>query len=295
MQSKLRTNEDRLVMFAVQGMPAPPLSPSGWRTTHEGRLNQWPGVGGITYNVKIGDSAYGWQGDHVEPGVSTIGGPNRASDPNRSFNLFSCVGNEAIIITGEARSEKGVVVGTHGGCEHVIIDFPDSALEQLTFDDKILVKAFGQGLELLDFPKVATYALDPRVLHATPLTFEEGRIQFPVTAISPPELLGSGLGRADGAKADIDIQTSDMDFIRDRALDTLRLGDFVALTDTKAEHGWSFQRGALTIGVVVHTNSFSPGHGPGITTLITAYDGEIEPVITPDANLATYLKVGRGR
>ena len=30
-----------------------------------------PGTGGIAYNVKVGDPAFGWAGDHIEPGVST--------------------------------------------------------------------------------------------------------------------------------------------------------------------------------------------------------------------------------
>ena len=29
-----------------------------------------PATGGISYNVRSGDSAFGWSGDHVEPGVS---------------------------------------------------------------------------------------------------------------------------------------------------------------------------------------------------------------------------------
>jgi hypothetical protein len=36
---------------------------------HDGMSTVLPGVGGITYNVKIGDGVFGWAGDHVEPGV----------------------------------------------------------------------------------------------------------------------------------------------------------------------------------------------------------------------------------
>ena len=294
--NKLRTNEKKLVKFAVQGGPVHAGSPQGWRTQHDGSVHQLPGVGSITYNIQVGDSAFGWAGDHVEPGVSTTGaGSNRRADPNRSYNLFSCVGNRARLISGEAKGEFGTVIGTHGGCEHVMIDFPEHVLERMTLDDKILVRAFGQGLTLDDYPGILVQGLDPHVLHQMPLEEVGGRLRFPVVATVPAELLGSGLGRADGAKADIDIQTSDPAFIKKHGLDKLRMGDFVALMDYKAYWGWSFQQGAVTIGVVIHSDSGSPGHGPGITTMITSLKGRLEPVITPEANLGYYLKIGRYR
>ena len=121
------------------------------------------------------------------------------------------------------------------------------------------------------------------------------KIRVPVVAEVPAELLGSGLGRTDGYKADIDIQTSDRDYIESLGLQHLRLGDFVALMDYKSYYGWSYQKGALTIGVVCHTDSYTAGHGPGVTTLITSLNGDITPVISPDANIGNYLKIGRYR
>jgi hypothetical protein len=64
-----------------------------------------PGVGGITYNVRVGDLACGWEADHVEPGVSV---ENKENDPrygqgaNVAFNVLSCVGNAAIVASGDA-------------------------------------------------------------------------------------------------------------------------------------------------------------------------------------------------
>ena len=47
--------------------------------------------------------------------------------------------------------------------------------------------------------------------------------------------------------------------------------------------------GAITIGVIAHSNSVISGHGPGVTTVLTSPKGMIEPFIDPDANLINYL------
>ncbi|HCJ11455.1 MAG TPA: DUF4438 domain-containing protein, partial [Clostridiales bacterium] len=49
------------------------------------------------------------------------------------------------------------------------------------------------------------------------------------------------------------------------------------------------RRGAVIIGVVVHSDSKISGHGPGITTLLTANRGEILPRLDSGANLALLL------
>lgn len=293
----LKTNADKLIETAVQGQAIFPGA-GGWRPSHDGKSLMLPGVGGITYNLKVGDSAYGWAADHAEPCVSaTASIEKREQGINLSFNYFACVGNEARILTGEAKGTRGVVTGTHGGCEHVMIDFPDSALEVLTFEDRIQIRTRGQGLRLLDYPHLLIWSLDPALLEKMGVEedAQERLLRIPVAGIVPPELLGSGLGRTDGFKADIDIQTSDADMIQEHKLDALKLGDVVALMDYKSFYGWSYQKGAVTIGVVTHTDSFTAGHGPGVTTLITSLMGELTPFIQTDANIGRYLKVGRYR
>ena len=47
-----------------------------------------------------------------------------------------------------------MVTGHHGGVEHVIADFDDETLGKLTQDDKILIRAYGQGLSLTDYPEI---------------------------------------------------------------------------------------------------------------------------------------------
>jgi len=49
-----------------------PVRRTDYTVTYDGQPIVVPGVGGITYNIKVGDKAFGWEADHVEPGVSTV-------------------------------------------------------------------------------------------------------------------------------------------------------------------------------------------------------------------------------
>lgn len=293
----LKTNEAQLIMTAVQGNPIYPGA-SGWRVSHDGRSLMLPGVGGITFNLKVGDNAFGWVADHAEPGVSSTASiEKREQGVNLSYNYFACLGNEARLMSGEAKGAKGIVTGTHGGCEHVMIDFSDDVLDVMSHEDKIQIRAHGQGLQLIDYPEVLIWSLAPSLFHNMGIEEDlaENKLRIPVVATVPAELLGSGLGRTDGFKADIDIQTSDREYIEQLGLHKLKLGDVVALMDYKSFYGWSFLKGAITIGVVCHTDSYTAGHGPGVTTLITASSNQLQPVIYPNANIGQYLKIGRYR
>ena len=292
----LRTNEDRLVKFAVQGSVVYPRC-FGWELTTKGESLILPSVGGITYNVKVGDSVFGLAGDHIEPCVSFSSDPKEPTkDPNRGFNAFSCIGNEAFVISGDAKGARGTVTGHHGGVEHVIVDFDDAILHKLTQDDKILIHAYGQGLLFVDYPDIKIFSLDPKVLSIIGITvIDNDKIELPVVAIVPGMLMGSGLGHNDVFKGDYDIQTSDNEAIKRLKLDELRLGDFVSIQDHDSSYGWTYREGAVTVGIVIHTDSNLAGHGPGVQTIMTCNRGLIVPKIDKKANLGHYLKIGRYR
>ena len=210
----LRTNEDRLVMIAVQGGVAPAYQWAAFEVDAEGRPFTWPSTGGITYNVKLGDSVFGWAGEHIEPGVSAKL-DHKSGKAAAGFQHLPCVGNEVRVISGEAKGAKGVVVGHHGGVEHLILDFPDETLDKLTCDDRFLVRAFGQGLRLLDHPEVHLYNLDPRVLRLWGWRErEDGRLEVPVAAIVPGHLMGSGIGSLSVTTGDYDILCHDEEEVR---------------------------------------------------------------------------------
>lgn len=293
----LRTNEQLLVCVSVMGLVAPPLRRGAYRVDRDGKPFVLPGTGGITYNVKVGDSAMGWAGDHIEPCVSSaaVGDSNRSDPKNVSYNVLACVGNTARVVSGDAKGAEGVVTGTHGGIEHVMIDFADEPLEKMCPDDKILIKAYGQGLVLEDFPGISVYSLDPKLLALLDVVIEDGKLVVPVAKTVPGKLMGSGLGAPDTVTGDYDITTSDQELIKEHGLDTLRFGDFVALQDCDNRFGRSFRSGALSIGIVVHSDSFLAGHGPGVATLFTAVDGSLAFREDPRANVAEIMKIGRFR
>ena len=290
----LQTNEQRIVEFLLQCQPGPPRTRGTWGVDHQGKPFLLPGIGGITLNIQVGDPASGWAGDHVEPGVSCTADTKKPYEhPNTSLQLFSCVGNTARVITGEAKGATGYVLGHHGGSEHVMVDLPREDKEKLTYDAKIIIHAMGQGLKLVDYPDIVLFNLDPALLKKMKIK-ESGkeRLEVSVTTIVPATCLGSGIGRAHVASGDYDIVTSDPETVAEFGLDKIRFGDFVALMDRDNRYGRAYRKGAITIGVVVHSDCLVAGHGPGVTTIMTCETSLIEPVIDPQANLADLLNIG---
>jgi hypothetical protein len=289
----LRTNVDKLVKISVVGEVASPVYGKGiYRISAQGDPVVLPGVGGITYNVRVGDLACGWEADHVEPGVSV---ENKENDSrfgrgaNTAFNVLSCVGNEAVVVTGDAKGAKGVVTGKHGGIEHVLVDFQPETLEKLMLGDKVLVKAFGVGLKLLDFPDIKVMNMDPRFLDALDPKPSGEKLKVAVTHVIPAAIMGSGLGANQTYSGDYDIQLFDENVRKEFSLDDLRLGDVVAIKDADHSYGRIYKQGAMSVGIVVHTNCVSSGHGPGVTTLFTSSTGKIIPRIDVKANIASIL------
>ena len=296
----MKTNEHRLAQFRLQGAIMPPYG-FDWTVCLDGKARMVPSVGGININFMVGDLANALVGDHLEPGVSTTMEPSLESSMqlrsirNKAYNSFSCIGNDAVLISGRAKGKKGTVTGHHGGCEHVIIDFDRATLDKLTFDDKILITAYGVGLEIIGFEDVSIFSLDPRLLQKLGIKQQKGKLEVPVAATVPAAAMGSGLGDNNPFRGDYDIQTSDPTTTRKHKLDKLRLGDVVAIIDHDSSHGWSYRKGAVSIGVVIHGDSMISGHGPGCQTIMTSPTGRLVPRLAATANIGRYLKLGRYR
>jgi hypothetical protein len=256
-----------------------------------------PGIGGITLNVQVGDPAFGLAGDHIEPGVSCSANPEKYMEfPNNSLQLFACVGNSAEIVSGRAKGAKGVVTGHHGGSEHLMVDFARSVREKMTYDDVIVISAVGQGLKLLNYPDIKLFNLDPSLLKKMKIKETgNGKIRVPVTTLVPAVCMGSGVGQAHVGTGDYDVMTSDPETVNKYKLDKIRFGDFVALLDHDNSFGRTYRQGAISIGIVVHSDCLIAGHGPGITTLMTCPQSNIEPVMDAKANIADLLKIGSMR
>jgi len=291
----LRTNVDKLVKISVMGEVASPIvGRSVYNISAKGTPSVLPGVGGITYNLRVGDPACGWEADHVEPGVSV---ENKENDPrygqgaNAAFNVLSCVGNDAIVVSGDAKGAKGIVTGKHGGIDHVLVDFQPEVLEKLMLSDKILVKAYGVGLKLTEFSDIKVMNMDPRFLEALNPKPNGEKLEVPVSHMVPAAIMGSGLGANQTHSGDYDIQLFDENVVEQYGLEDLRLGDLVAIIDADHSFGRIYHQGSISVGIIVHTNCVTAGHGPGVTSLMTSPSGKIIPKIDSKANIAYLLKL----
>lgn len=282
----IRTNRNQVVMQAVVGKIHHPINSKGFRVTQYGEPMILPATGSITYKLHVGDSAFGLAGDHIEPSVSIR---NEIAAENDALMVLSCLGNSARVITGDAKGDIGYVLGAHGGIEHIIVEFSEETLEKLVIDDKIQIKAFGQGMTLTDMPEVTVMNLDPDLLDRMNLTVNEGCIEFPVATMVPAQLMGSGIGSVHAYTGDYDIMTQDLEAVHQLGIDKLRFGDFVALTDCDNTFGRGYLKGAISIGVVIHSDCIKMGHGPGIMILMTCKKPLIKSFISEKCNVKDYM------
>ena len=289
-----KTNARHIVSVSVQGVIAPPRMPPlpamPYSLAADGTPFLMPAYGSIVYNVSVGDSAYGWLADCVHPSVSVK--LNEATG-NRGLNVLSCVGNEAIVMTGNAQRARGVVTGKTGRfSEQVIIHFEPEVREELAIGDKIVIRAKGVGLAFDDHPDIMLKGCSPELVEALEVTTNsDGRLSAPVVAKVPPHLLGAGAGLTSEGGS-IHIQTADRQALAEAGLDQLRLGDVVALRDYDSSWNHGYLRGAVGIGVIAQGDSPRAGYGPGITLIMTSAGGHIEPMIAPGVNLKALLLDG---
>ncbi len=288
----IRTNKDQLLTIAVEGVvqPAGILGGYGFSTTYDGQPKLGIGMASINYSVTYGDSTYGWaEGDHVEPDV-TIQGRDRPSPSECALAILACIGNEAKVLTGEARGAKGIFIGRHAGSDDLVW-FPSEVRDKLAVNDRIQVKARGVGLKILGFEEVRVNKIDPEALEKIGITVENGQLVVPVVMEVPGYLMGSGMGGGFLESVDYDIQTTCPEMVEKYNLKKLRLGDIVAITDHYDFYGRGRYEGAVTIGVVIHGFSDYAGHGPGVNPILSALPGKIKTRLDPNANMALILGI----
>lgn len=285
----LKTNRDKLVKISVMGDVDHPRR-SNYIISRHGTACQLPGMSGIAYNVTVGDRAFNLIGDHVEPDVST---KNENTDENDAYNILACSGNEAKVMTGDAKGDIGYVLGCHGGIDHVIVHFDPKTKERLVVGDKIQVKSYGQGLEICGHDDIAVMNIDPDLLDCMGIVEQGGFLEVPVVCEIPACLMGSGVGSRSSYNGDCDVMSADMDLIRQYNIDSLRFGDFVLIKDQVNTFGRDYLRGASTIGIVIHSDCILSGHGTGIGTIMTCPTSRLKGKFDPDANISNYMKILR--
>jgi hypothetical protein len=283
----VRTNADKVISISVMGEVAAPSMPglpaSPYAITSEGVPFLLPAWGSIVYNVSVGDSAYGWLADCIHPGVSVT---LKDGMGNNGLNILSCVGNEAMVATGNAKGAKGKVTGKSGRfSEQVIIHFDQETREKMAIGDRIVIRAKGVGLEFPDHPSVKVKSCSPELIDALELTTtEDGKLAVPVVGVVPAHLAGAGAGLGSEGGS-IHIQTADPAAVAAAGLDKLRLGDIVAIAEYDSMWGHGYLRNAVGIGVVGQGDSPRAGYGPGLTLIMTSAKGGIAPQLSENVNI----------
>ena len=82
-----------------------------------------------------------------------------------------------------------------------------------------------------------------------------------------PELSGTEAGAAE-LDADLDLQLTPSS-AAGFGTAGLRLGDLVAIADIDARFNAGYRRGWVSVGLVVHGGNPQPGHGPGVTVILS--------------------------
>ncbi len=263
------------------GVPAEP-----YRLSADGKPFLLPTWGGIVYNVSVGDSAFGWAADCIHPGISIKGGDDLK---NRGLNIFACLGNTAVVMTGRAQGAKGVVSGKSGRfSEQLIIHFPKAARADMAVGDQIVVRSIGTGMTIDGHPEIALKGLGPNLFEVLPKQVTDGRLDIGVVAKIPAHLVGAGAGLTSEGGS-LHMQSTDREALKDAGLDQLRLGDLVAFENTDSRYNHGYLRGAMSIGVVGQTDGPRAGFGPGVTVIMTAPKGELGCFIAPGTNIKTLL------
>jgi Domain of unknown function (DUF4438) len=238
----------------------------------DGRPYVPTGTAGIVLGVELGDRLDALDADHVAPGV-TIAHPDPAA--RHALTSLSCVGNPAVVRTGAAAGERGMVIGKRGEAGRVIVHFPQEVLATLRPSDQISVRAFGQGAAG-PVEGVAALNIDPALL-ASLVTVEDGGVTASVRTRLPSKVCGNGIGRPAHAW-DVDLTLG-----HDPAtLAALRFGDLVAVDDLDARTNLGYRAGWCTIGIVVHGPSPLPGHGPGFLPVLTGSADRLRAAVDAD-------------
>ena len=250
----------------------PELGDSPYRVDADGVPYVPVGDGGIVLGLDLGDSVFAAHADHAAPGACLVH-PNEAA--RHALALYSCIGNAAQVRTGAAAGATGAVIGKRGENGRVIVGFRAGDLARLRPGDQVSVRTRGQGHRPGWLPPaVAVMNVDPDLLAALPVSAAQVAVRLEL----PARLAGNGLGRP-AASWDLDLQIGPGDGA------DLRLGDLVAISDIDARYNMGYRRDWVSVGIVVHGASPLPGHGPGITPILTGPRSELPVRPDPDGHV----------
>ena len=243
-----------------------------------------PGMYGVVNNVKVGDKAFGWKGDHIEPGVSID-----SENINEHFALhyLVCTGNKAIVRSGEAKGKTGIVTGEHA---RNLIHFEQNILEKICVGDQIDIITHGRGLKLLDFPEIEIKKIGPNLFKSMNFKVENKKLIVDVAIELPIKIMGSG-AELNSEYVDQDLMSGDRSLMKKLKIDQMKLGDLIVINHADHRWGRSYKKDHVSIALCIHGDSVMTGHGPGIMTIMTGTKKNLGWRINKKANLKNILKI----
>jgi hypothetical protein len=282
-------DRDRLLAVAVAGRIAPArISVDISSVDSLGRPVLLPGNGGIALGVHVGDRAAEYLADHLMVGVSIEDEGDRPAVAGPLHQL-ACLGD---VVRDAAAVPIGVIAGKRGGLapgfvppQLVAVETTDDRMEGLFPGDRVVLEAFGRGLSFPDHPDVAILNLSPTILDELALEETDGGLVISVRHVVPATAAGAGLGQ-DGWIGDIEI--ADAGALSDAV--ALRFGDLVAITELDGRVSRYPSSGWLSVGVVSHGPSLVPGHGIGLTLLLTGPAERVQLRRSAEGSLAKALR-----
>ncbi len=291
----LKTNADKCPKIILTG--AIRNEGSFWEMDigkEDGKATVKVGMGGVCLNYNLGNKVYGWAGSHIEPGASIAGYSLIEEDVGLiDFMLMrhACIGNAITVIDIESpvKGRAGIVIGKHGGINHLIVYFGEDDLKKLYPGTVVKIVTYGMGMSLSEYPSIRVVSVDPDVLKKLHFRRVNSFLKIGVKKIIPSDVsLGSGKGAVD-IVGDYDLCAS-KEQIEKYSLEDLRIGDLVGLEGESCCYGMG-DRGNnfMTIGVLIHSDCIEAGHGPGVLPLLSCKDGKLGAFKDKNANLINYL------
>ena len=284
-KKSLISNVESLIQMAVAGyVSQPSFKNPGYIPNNDGKSVIYPGMFGVVNNVKVGDKAFGWAGDHIEPGVSI---DSEHINEHFALHYMVCTGNKAIVRSGEAKGSIGIVTGEHA---RNLVHFEQKTLDKICVGDQIDIITHGRGLKLLDFPDIELKKIDPNLLKSMNLKIVDKKLIVDVAMELPIRIMGSG-AELNSEYVDQDLMSGDRSLMKKLKIDQMRLGDLIVINHADHRWGRSFKKDYISIAICIHGDSVMTGHGPGIMTIMTGKRKSLGWKINKKANIKNILKV----
>lgn len=281
----IKSNSSSLIKMAVAGyVSQPSFKNPGYIPNNDGKSVIYPGMFGVVNNVKVGDKAFGWAGDHIEPGVSI---DSEHINEHFALHYMVCTGNKAIVRSGEAKGSIGIVTGEHA---RNLVHFEQKTLDKICVGDQIDIITHGRGLKLLDFPDIELKKIDPNLLKSMNLKIVDKKLIVDVAMELPIRIMGSG-AELNSEYVDQDLMSGDRSLMKKLKIDQMRLGDLIVINHADHRWGRSFKKDYISIAICIHGDSVMTGHGPGIMTIMTGKRKNLGWKINKKANIKNILKV----